>query len=1236
MTTFVLRLAALAFTAVVLLAPTASPLQAQSTITVTTGDDENNTDGDCSLREAVAAANSNSSVDDCTAGSEDGDTIEFSSTAFVADQTITLTMGELSLIDDVTIDGDASTAGSDLAAITIDGNNNSRIFNVDVDERIGSEDKVSFVTLELTNGNSSDNSSNPDAGGAVDIKSGDSVTFTDVNVTNSTAGLNGGGIHAAGGTTLTVTTSDGGTSTISGNEAEGGDAGMGGGGVWGAGATTISGDVTIEDNTASGESGSGGGVLNFGGTLDIMDATIQNNTANRAGGGIENFDGDDDGDHTITVTNATITGNSVDEDANPGNGGGLHSGGGTVEVTGGLINENVAVEGGGLWTSGTLTLSDGATVSADTATGDAADDGGGGIYNMGGDVTLSGDATSITGNVASGESGSGGGILNNGGILTVENAAFIGNAANRAGGGIEDAGGSDDDDTDVTLTDATLNDNLIGENANPGNGGGLHSDGGDVEITGGTVNGNTAVEGGGLWTSGALTVSGSTVDGNEATGDDGPGPGRSDGGGGIYLQGGNSSGTITSDASVTNNTASGESGSGGGILNNGGALTVENAALIGNAANRAGGGIEDAGGSDDDDTDVTLTDATLNDNLIGENANPGNGGGLHSDGGDVEITGGTVNGNTAVEGGGLWTSGALTVSGSTVDGNEATGDDGPGPGRSDGGGGIYLQGGNSSGTITSDASVTNNTASGESGSGGGILNNGGALTVTDSEVSGNAANRAGGGIEDGGGTVTLTNATVDANTIGTANPGNGGGLHSGGGDVTISGGQFMNNTAVEGGGLWTNGTIIVQDSLTVADNEATGDAANQGGGGLYVHVGGSATLDSASVEGNVASGENGSGGGILVSDNSTVTLLGGAISDNMANRAGGGLEVADSDTTDGPASITLMRVTVRGDSTSMEDANPGNGGGIHIGGAGEATISRSTFSANYAEEGGGLWASGSSTLDVSGSTVSGNRAGGNTGGGGGVYDNGGATITITSSTVARNSALSEGGGLRSTGGSFAFGNTIVADNNSGGQGPNCVGEFTSNDYNLIADASDCTINGDTGNNITGQDAMLAVLAYNGGPTRTHRPMEDSPVIDAGSNLGGSDVDQRGFERTLDTDDNANVDDGTDIGSVEFGADDTPIEDGPDALEGDFRLSKAYPNPTMGATRFELAVGRTQHVTARAYDVLGRRVATLHDGVLSSGGSKQLRLQAGELAAGVYVVRVTGESFRATRKVTVTR
>ena len=38
-------------------------------ITVTTTDDEINSDGDCSLREAIEAANSDAAVDNCTAGS---------------------------------------------------------------------------------------------------------------------------------------------------------------------------------------------------------------------------------------------------------------------------------------------------------------------------------------------------------------------------------------------------------------------------------------------------------------------------------------------------------------------------------------------------------------------------------------------------------------------------------------------------------------------------------------------------------------------------------------------------------------------------------------------------------------------------------------------------------------------------------------------------------------------------------------------------------------------------------------------------------------------------------------------------------------------------------------------------------------------------------------------------------------------------------------------------------------
>src|SRR5918994_5103801 len=60
-----------------LLAYASSPAWAAN-ITVTTPDDELNTDGDCSLREAVEAADTNAAVDGCAAGSDtQRDTINF-------------------------------------------------------------------------------------------------------------------------------------------------------------------------------------------------------------------------------------------------------------------------------------------------------------------------------------------------------------------------------------------------------------------------------------------------------------------------------------------------------------------------------------------------------------------------------------------------------------------------------------------------------------------------------------------------------------------------------------------------------------------------------------------------------------------------------------------------------------------------------------------------------------------------------------------------------------------------------------------------------------------------------------------------------------------------------------------------------------------------------------------------------------------------------------------------------
>ena len=100
----------------------------------------------------------------------------------------------------------------------------------------------------------------------------------------------------------------------------------------------------------------------------------------------------------------------------------------------------------------------------------------------------------------------------------------------------------------------------------------------------------------------------------------------------------------------------------------------------------------------------------------------------------------------------------------------------------------------------------------------------------------------------------------------------------------------------------------------------------------------------------------------------------------------------------------------------------------------------------------------------------------------------------------------------------------------------------------------------------------------------------------------------------------------------FGAE-TTVEVG---VEGEYHLSKVYPNPVRKRARLDLTVAVSQHVTAVLFDATGRRVRTLHDGTLEAGSPKRLSIEAGTLASGVYVVRVTGETFTQTRTLTLVR
>lgn len=86
----------------------------------------------------------------------------------------------------------------------------------------------------------------------------------------------------------------------------------------------------------------------------------------------------------------------------------------------------------------------------------------------------------------------------------------------------------------------------------------------------------------------------------------------------------------------------------------------------------------------------------------------------------------------------------------------------------------------------------------------------------------------------------------------------------------------------------------------------------------------------------------------------------------------------------------------------------------------------------------------------------------------------------------------------------------------------------------------------------------------------------------------------------------------------------------------FTMSRAYPNPTAGRSRFRLDVVETGHVRVGVYDVAGRLVSELHNGVLQAGVSRYLEFGGKNLPSGIYFVRVGHPTGVKTAKVMVLR
>ncbi len=95
---------------------------------------------------------------------------------------------------------------------------------------------------------------------------------------------------------------------------------------------------------------------------------------------------------------------------------------------------------------------------------------------------------------------------------------------------------------------------------------------------------------------------------------------------------------------------------------------------------------------------------------------------------------------------------------------------------------------------------------------------------------------------------------------------------------------------------------------------------------------------------------------------------------------------------------------------------------------------------------------------------------------------------------------------------------------------------------------------------------------------------------------------------------------------------TSSEDPEAVLPGAVALSPAYPNPFTTQAQFDVTLQQTQPVRVEVFDMLGRSVQVLYDGVMMAGTPHRLTLDGQNLASGMYLYRVTTETFTTTRSI----
>ncbi|MBO5929224.1 MAG: hypothetical protein J6Q42_04315, partial [Clostridia bacterium] len=431
----------------------------------------------------------------------------------------------------------------------------------------------------ITGGEITDNTAGGNGGG---VNNEGDLDVDGGNISGNTAGGNGGGINTGDGGNTNI--NDG---NITGNEAENG----GGVNTEDGGTTNIKGGE-ISENTAE---NNGGGVNNEnGGETNITGGEITDNTAGGNGGGVNNegdldVDGGNIGDNTAGGNGDDVnTGNNGNTDINGGNVSGdvNTEPGGNTNVNGGTTgSKDSAINNGQI----TVILPNG---KEDIVTGSAFKymlDIDGATYKLTENLQLTKDLVvpedisvtlDLNGFVLKG-TGSGSVVTNKGNLTLIDSNPTAVHKYTKGNGGLytlNDANGN------ITVKGGAITGGNIG-----GDGGGVRNYYGTFTMEGGNIVGNTAnMCGGGVSNCEDCTfnMTGGNIEGNLAIS-------TFLGGGGVF-----NDGTFTMKAgTIANNRSS----FGGGVLNgnfNGECtFTMESGTITGNEGVNGGGGVFNKNGT---------------------------------------------------------------------------------------------------------------------------------------------------------------------------------------------------------------------------------------------------------------------------------------------------------------------------------------------------------------------------------------------------------------------------------------------------------------------------------------------------------------------------------------------------------------------------------------------------------------------------------------------------------------